>query len=171
MALNFARQHGGIAANELPDIVNFISQALDGVIGDKWLEIIRRSWEYFEQTCPREESWGVRPCLRVWLRLVEIHGMSFRYFGETIRCVESSKNTMHLMGLYGWAVERRSWTVQEDDSKRIFGTLRGDVDHKTMGFPMGFQLDVNGIPLWDFNGMLMGFQWDVNGISNRIWRI
>ncbi|CAL1165697.1 unnamed protein product [Cladocopium goreaui] len=26
VALNFARQHGGIAANELPDIVNFISQ-------------------------------------------------------------------------------------------------------------------------------------------------
>ena len=28
VALNFARQHGGIAANELPDIVNFISQAM-----------------------------------------------------------------------------------------------------------------------------------------------
>jgi len=27
VALNFARQHGGIAANELPDIVNFIQQA------------------------------------------------------------------------------------------------------------------------------------------------
>lgn len=26
VALNFARQHGGIAANELPDIVNFITQ-------------------------------------------------------------------------------------------------------------------------------------------------
>ena len=39
VALNFARQHGGIAANELPDIVNFISQArqkkLGGTIGDE----------------------------------------------------------------------------------------------------------------------------------------
>ena len=30
VALNFARQHGGIAANELPDIANFVQQVPTG---------------------------------------------------------------------------------------------------------------------------------------------
>eukprot|EP00434_Breviolum_minutum_P020310 symbB.v1.2.017913.t1/scaffold1404.1/size168536/8 len=33
VALNFARQHGGIAANELPDIVNFITQVSGSAAG------------------------------------------------------------------------------------------------------------------------------------------